>query len=43
MTIARLMGAEIGMIIVMSGMLCLLLVLGVNLFTNDLVRMMFIR
>ena len=43
MTIARLMGAEIGMIIVMSGLLCLLLMLGVNLFANDLVRAMIIR
>ena len=43
MTIARLMGSEIGMIIVMSGLCCLLLVFGVHLFANDLVRAMFIR
>ncbi len=43
MTIARLLGAEILIIVLMSGVLCGLMVFLVNQFSNDLVRMLFIR
>ncbi len=43
MTIARLMAAEIFIIIVSSTVLCALLIAVVNHFSNDLVRMAFIR
>ena len=43
MTIARLMGAEIFIIIVSSAVLCVLMIAVVNHFSNDLVRMAFIR
>lgn len=43
MTIARLMGAEIFIIIVSSTVLCVLMIAVVNHFSNDLVRMAFIR
>lgn len=43
MTIARLMGAEIFIIIVSSAVLCVLMIVVVNHFSNDLVRMAFIR
>lgn len=43
MTIARLMSAEIFIIIVSSAVLCALLIAVVNHFSNDLVRMAFIR
>jgi putative ABC transport system permease protein len=43
MTIARLMGAEIFIIIVSSVVLCVLMIAVVNHFSNDLVRMAFIR
>ena len=43
MTIARLMGAEIFIIIVSSAVLCALMILGLNHFSNDLVRMAFIK
>jgi putative ABC transport system permease protein len=43
MTIARLMAAEISIIVLSSGMLCGAMVLVVNLYANQLVRTMFIR
>jgi putative ABC transport system permease protein len=43
MTIAKLMGAEIFIIIVSSVVLCALMIAVVNHFSNDLVRMAFIR
>jgi putative ABC transport system permease protein len=43
MTIARLLGAEIIIIIISSGLLCGIMVFSVNLFANDLVRRLFIR
>jgi len=43
MTIARLLGAEILIIVLMSGVLCGVMVFMVNQFSNDLVRMLFIR
>ena len=43
MTIARLLGAEILIIVLMSGVLCGVMVFLVNQFSNDLVRMLFIR
>jgi len=43
MTIARLMAAEIFIIIVSSTVLCALLIVVVSHFSNDLVRMAFIR
>jgi putative ABC transport system permease protein len=43
MTIARLLGAEIIIIIISSGLLCSIMVFSVNLFANDLVRRLFIR
>jgi putative ABC transport system permease protein len=42
-TIARLLGAEILIIVVMSGILCSLMIITVDQFANDLVRMLFIR
>ncbi len=43
MTIARLLGAEILIIVLMSGVLCGVMVFVVNHFSNDLVRTLFIR
>jgi len=43
MTITRLLGAEILIIVLMSGVLCGVMVFMVNQFSNDLVRMLFIR
>lgn len=43
MTIARLLGAEIFIIVTISGVLCGVMVLLVNQYANDLVRMLFIR
>jgi putative ABC transport system permease protein len=42
-TIARLLSAEIFIIVVMSGVFCGAMVFLVNQFSNDLVRMLFIR
>ncbi|MDH3963629.1 MAG: hypothetical protein OEV25_09450, partial [Deltaproteobacteria bacterium] len=42
-TIARLLAAEISIIVVMSGVFCGAMVFLVNQFSNDLVRMLFIR
>ena len=42
-TIARLLTAEIFIIVVMSGVFCGALIFLVNQFSNDLVRMLFIR
>jgi putative ABC transport system permease protein len=43
MTIARLLTAEIFIIVLISGILCGALIFLVNSFANDLVRMLFIR
>ena len=43
LTIARLLGAEIFIIIATSSIFCVVLVSVVNLYSNDLVRMMFIK
>jgi len=43
MTIARLLGAEIFIIVAISGFFCGVMVLLVNQYANDLVRMLFIR
>ena len=43
MTIARLLTAEIAIIVLSSGLLCGLLMMAVNVYVNDLVRMLFIR
>jgi putative ABC transport system permease protein len=43
MTIARLIAAEISIIVLLSGFLCGAMILLVNHFSNDLVRMLFIR
>jgi putative ABC transport system permease protein len=43
MTIARLLAAEIFIIIFISGVLCSAMIAGINYFSNDLVRMLFIR
>jgi putative ABC transport system permease protein len=43
MTIARLLTAEISIIVIISGVLCGAMVFLVNQFANDLVRMLFIR
>ena len=43
MTIARLLAAEICTIIIISAVLCGALIGGINYFSNDLVRMLFIR
>ena len=43
MTIVRLVAAEIFLIVLVSGALCAAMVGGVNAFSNDLVRMLFIR
>jgi putative ABC transport system permease protein len=43
MTIVRLLAAEIFIIIFISGALCTSMIGGVNYFSNDLVRMLFIR
>lgn len=43
MTIARLLGAEIFIIVLGSGVICGAMILMINQFSNDLVRMMFIR
>jgi putative ABC transport system permease protein len=42
-TIARLLGAEIFIIIMISGVLCRAMIFAVDQFANDLVRMLFIR
>jgi putative ABC transport system permease protein len=42
-TIARLLSAEIFIIVIMSGVFCGALIFLVNQFSNDLVRMLFIR
>jgi putative ABC transport system permease protein len=42
-TIARLLGAEIFMIVGVSGLLCIFMVLLVDQYSNDIVRMLFIR
>jgi putative ABC transport system permease protein len=42
LTIAKLLAAEILIIVAASGLLCGLLLVGVDRFTNDLVRMLFI-
>jgi putative ABC transport system permease protein len=42
-TIARLLGAEILIIVVISGVLCSLMIITVDQYANDLVRMLFIR
>ena len=43
MTITRLLGAEIFIIVATSSIFCVVLVSVINLYSNDLVRMMFIR
>jgi putative ABC transport system permease protein len=43
MTMVRLVGAEIAIIILSSGILCAVMVMTVNEFANGLVRMLFIR
>ncbi|MGW8323007.1 MAG: hypothetical protein ACWGSD_15770, partial [Thermodesulfobacteriota bacterium] len=43
MTIARLIAAEISIIVLLSGFLCCAMIFLVNHFSNDLVRMLFIR
>ncbi|MBL7175729.1 MAG: ABC transporter permease [Desulfobacteraceae bacterium] len=43
MTIARLLGAEIFIIVAISGVVCGVMVLLVNQYANDLVRILFIR
>ena len=43
MTTARLLGAEIFIIVLGSGVICGAMILMINQFSNDLVRMMFIR
>jgi putative ABC transport system permease protein len=43
MTIARLLGAEIFIIVLISGVLCGAVVFGVDVFANEMVRMLFIR
>jgi putative ABC transport system permease protein len=43
MTIVRLVAAEIFLIVLVNGALCAAMVGGVNAFSNDLVRMLFIR
>ena len=42
LTIARLLGAEIFIILAISSLLCFVFVSIINLYANDLVRMMFI-
>ncbi len=43
MTIARLLGAEIFIILASSSFLCVMFVAIINLYSNDLVRLMFIK
>jgi len=43
MTIARLLGAEIFIILASSSFLCIIFVAIINLYSNDLVRIMFIK
>jgi putative ABC transport system permease protein len=43
MTVVRLVSAEIFIIVLVSGILCGAMVFGVDQFSNDLVRMLFIR
>ncbi len=43
MTIARLLASEIIIIVLSSGVLCGMVVLGVDVFANEMVRVMFIR
>ena len=42
-TIAKLLMAEILIIVVVSGVLCGMMMMAVNIYANDLVRMLFIR
>ena len=42
-TIARLLTAEIFIIVIISSVLCTAMIFLVSLFSNDLVRMLFIR
>jgi len=42
-TVVRLIGAEIVIIVLTSGVLCTMMVFGVSLYANELVRMMVIR
>jgi putative ABC transport system permease protein len=42
LTIARLLGAEIFIIMAISSLFCFVFVSIINLYSNDLVRMMFI-
>jgi hypothetical protein len=43
MTIARILAAEIFIVLLSSGIICGTMVFVVNKFSNDLVRMLFIR
>ena len=43
MTIAKLIAAEIVIIVVSSAVLCSIMMFGVESVSNDLVRMLFIR
>ena len=43
LTIARLVGAEISIIVLTSGLICGVMIMVVNQVSNDLVRMLFIR
>ena len=43
MTISRLLASEIFIILLISGVLCAAIIGGINYFSNDLVRMLFIR
>jgi putative ABC transport system permease protein len=43
MIIVRLLAAEIFIVIIISGLLCSAMMGGINYFSNDLVRMLFIR
>jgi len=43
MTIARLLGAEIFIIVATSSLFCVVFVTIINLYSSDLVRMMFIK
>jgi putative ABC transport system permease protein len=43
MTIVKLVGAEIFIIVLSSGFLCGVMIFAVDQFSNDLVRMLFIR
>ena len=43
LTIARFLGAEIGIIVIMSAVICTGILIVLNLYASDLVRMLFIR